>query len=316
MKKIFFLLSIITLLTSCVTKQRFTELADRYDDLYESNDDLIVRNDKLIKNEVDLHKKVKDLEAQKEYLENQSKILNEEVDAALTKYDKLQKSYAALASNSSSAINSTAKENQKLLNELDDKETRLFEKEANLAKLTAALNARSNRIQDLETLIASKEAAMQQLKSAISNALKGFEGKGLTVEQRDGKVYVSMDNKLLFNSGQWAVGANGKTAVVELAGVLVQNPTINVLIEGHTDNDQYKSGGVIQDNWDLSVKRATAIVRILQDNKVSPKQITAAGHGEYIPVASNKTIDGKAKNRRIEVVLSPKFDEVTKLLNE
>ncbi|MGY5355207.1 OmpA family protein [Wenyingzhuangia sp. IMCC45467] len=316
MKKVIFSIVVASLLTGCVTKQRFTELADRYDELADTNADLIARNDKLIKNEIEQNKKIRDLQDLKLYYTNQSKILNKEIDATLKKYGKLQEAYDALASNSSSTISAKAQENQKLLNELGAKETSLFEKEANLAKLTSALDARSKRIQDLEALIASKEAAMQQLKSAISNALKGFEGKGLTVEQRNGKVYVSMENKLLFGSGQWAVGANGKSAVVELARVLVQNPTIDVLIEGHTDDDPYRSGGVIQDNWDLSAKRATAIVRILQDNNVSPKQITAAGHGEYMPVASNETPEGKAKNRRIEIILSPNLDEVTKLLNE
>ncbi|GGF64839.1 OmpA family protein [Wenyingzhuangia marina] len=316
MKKLVYSIFTVALLTSCVTKQRFTELSDRYDELADTNADLIAKNDKLIKEENSLNKQLKDLQNLNSDYINQAKILNKEIEASLSKYKKLQDSYDALASNSSSTINAKAKENQKLLSELEEKETALFEKEANLAKLTAALDARSKRIQDLEALIASKEAAMQELKSAISNALKGFEGKGLTVEQRDGKVYVSMENKLLFGSGQWAVGANGKSAVVELAKVLVQNPTIDVLIEGHTDDDPYRTGGVIQDNWDLSVKRATAIVRILQENSVSPKQITAAGHGEYVPVAPNTTPEGKAKNRRIEIILSPNLDEVTKLLNE
>lgn len=316
MKKVIFSIAIASLLTSCVTKQRFTELADRYDELADTNAELIARNDQLIKDEISLKKELSDAKDSNIYYTNQTNKLKKELEAAKAKYAKLQDAYDALATNSSSTISAKAKENQKLLNELGAKETALFEKEANLAKLTSALDARSKRIEDLEALIAKKEAAMQELKNAISNALKGFEGKGLTVEQRDGKVYVSMENKLLFGSGQWAVGANGKSAVVELARVLVENPTIDVLIEGHTDNDPYKTGGVIEDNWDLSVKRATAIVRILQEHNVSPKQITAAGHGEYVPVASNETPEGKAKNRRIEIVLSPNLDEVTKLLNE
>lgn len=316
MKKITFTIALAFLLSSCVTKQRFTELSNQYDELSESNTELIAQNDALIKNEIEKNKKLRDLQDLKLYYTNQSKILNKEIDATLKKYGKLQEAYDALSSNSSYAISNQADQNQKLLNELGEKETSLFEKEANLTKLTSALDARSKRIKDLEALIASKEAAMKQLKTAISDALKGFEGKGLTVEKRNGKVYVSMENKLLFGSGQWAVGANGKSAITELARVLVENPTIDVLIEGHTDDDPYRSGGVIQDNWDLSVKRATAIVRILQERNVSPKQITAAGHGEYVPVASNNTEAGKAKNRRIEIILSPNLDEVTKLLNE
>ena len=119
----------------------------------------------------------------------------------------------------------------------------------------------------------------------------------------------------MFSSGSWAVGATGTQAVQKLAKVLAVNPDIKVLIEGHTDNDPYK-GPVIKDNWDLSVKRATAIVRILQNANVDANQITAAGRGEYVPVASNSSKAGKSKNRRIEIILSPNLDEVAKLLSE
>ena len=158
--------------------------------------------------------------------------------------------------------------------------------------------------------------AMRNLKDAISKALTAFEGKGLTVEQRDGKVYVSMENKLLFKSGSWAVGSEGRQAIEQLGTVLANNPEIAVLIEGHTDNDPFTSGGQIANNWDLSTKRATAIVQILNENgAINPESLTAAGRGEFAPIATNETTEGKAKNRRIEVVLTPKLDEITKLLN-
>ncbi|NIJ44016.1 chemotaxis protein MotB [Wenyingzhuangia heitensis] len=315
MKKILFTVLTLTVLTSCVTKKQFTELSDKYDRLRDTSSDLVTQNDELIKDKFGMSKELRDLKQEQLYYNNQSKKLNDEIDAIMGRYNKLQESYDDLSTNSSSTINSKINENQTLLSELETKENKLLQEEAKLTKLKAALDSRSQRITDLEALIASKEAAMQKLKSAISEALVSFEGKGLTVENRDGKIYVSMENKLLFQSGRWDVGVNGKPAVVELAKVLEKNPTINVLIEGHTDNDPYH-GGVIKDNWDLSVKRATAIVRILQDQNVSPKQITAAGRSEYIPVAANTTDAGKAKNRRIEIVLSPNLDEVTKLLNE
>ncbi len=315
MKNIF--LSVVTLLvlSSCVTKKQFTELSDKYDRLAKTRTSLLNQNAALSKDKEALSDQIKALEKSQEICENDTKRLEEEIVSIENRLKKLQASYDDLSVNSSSTINAKIKENQQLLAELEAKENKLLEEEAALRKLKIALDSRSKRISDLEALIASKEAAMQKLKNAISEALVGFEGKGLTVENRDGKIYVSMENKLLFKSGQWAVGANGRNAVVKLAKVLVNNPTINVLIEGHTDNDPYK-GGVIKDNWDLSVKRATAIVRILQAQKVSPKQITAAGRSEYIPVGSNSTSSGKAKNRRIEIVLSPNLDEVTKLLNE
>lgn len=177
------------------------------------------------------------------------------------------------------------------------------------------MNERSQTIAELQDLIAAKEAKMNALKNAVSNALKGFEGKGLTVTHKNGKVYVSMENKLLFDSGSWAVGVQGVDAVEKLAVVLVQNPDIEVLIEGHTDNVPY-TGTTILDNWDLSVKRATAIVRILQQKGVKPIQITAAGRSEYIPIQSNSTSEGKAKNRRIEIILAPNLDQINKLLGE
>jgi chemotaxis protein MotB len=166
-------------------------------------------------------------------------------------------------------------------------------------------------------VIANKEALLSKLKSSLSKALLSFDGKGLTVEQRNGKVYVSMENKLLFKSGSWAVGSEGKLAIKQLAMVLEQNKDISVLIEGHTDDDPYIGDSKLSGNWDLSVKRATAIVSLLLQNKgVMPENITAAGKGEYSPLVPNSSADNRSKNRRIEVILAPKLDEIGKLLQD
>jgi chemotaxis protein MotB len=126
-----------------------------------------------------------------------------------------------------------------------------------------------------------------------------------------------MENKLLFNSGSWAVNTEGKKAIVEVGKVLGDNPDISVLIEGHTDDDAFNGTGAIADNWDLSTKRATSIVAILGENKKINKQnLTAAGRGEFSPLASNSTPEGKAKNRRIEIILTPRLDEISKMLND
>jgi len=205
-----------------------------------------------------------------------------------------------------------------LLAKLEAKEKALAAEQARLNKLMADFQERSNRVAELEEMISSKEAAMKKLKETLSKALNAFEGKGLTVEQKNGKVYVSMENKLLFQTGSWAVGAEGKKAVVAVGKVLADNPDISVLIEGHTDNDKFTGAmGQIENNWDLSTKRATAIVGILTENKAINKQnLTAAGRGEYSPLASNDSAEGKAKNRRIEIILTPKLDEISKMLNE
>lgn len=315
MKRLFLGVVAAFLAVSCVSKKVFVDLEDKYNQLLEEKKELLNKNDELLadKNKYDDY-----LEKLEEKYANETqakRALQRETDALRKSYQDLKKTYDFLASKSSSALEANAKENRDLLNKLEEKETKLMEEGARLRKLEGQLSARSKKIDELETLIAQKEAAMQRLKNAVSDALKGFEGKGLTVVHKNGNVYVSMENKLLFASGSWAVGTNGKTAVVELAKVLANNPDIKVLIEGHTDNDPY-NGPVIKDNWDLSVKRATAIVRILQQSKVSPEQITAAGRGEFVPVANNSSSKGKAKNRRIEIILSPNLDKVAKLLNE
>ena len=231
------------------------------------------------------------------------------------KYDNLDNSYLALEQNSSKEIANNIQKNRELLAQLEAKELALTAENNRLLKLESDMQKRSKRITELETLISSKDQAMRDLKNAISNALTAFEGKGLTVEQRDGKVYVSMENKLLFESGSWAVGTDGRKAIEQLGLVLANNPEIAVLIEGHTDNDPFSGNGHIANNWDLSTKRATAIVKILSENQnIKLENLTAAGRGEYAPVALNNTTDGKAKNRRIEVVLTPKLDEISKLL--
>jgi len=204
-----------------------------------------------------------------------------------------------------------------LLTSLEEKEKALIAEQDRLLRLQQELEARSKRVNQLEGIIDAKEAQMRNLKTAISAALVDFEGQGLTVEQRDGKVYVSMENKLLFSSGSWAVNENGKSAVVALARVLAVNPDIAVLIEGHTDNVPYTSNGNISDNWDLSTKRATAIVTIVVENeRIDANRLTAAGRGQYDPIESNQTPEGRAANRRIEVILTPKLDEISRILNQ
>jgi len=314
MKQIILTLSAFLIFTSCVSKKDFLALSNKYDRLDQDNAALLNKNQSLIDEKLALASQIKDLQEAKINCDQKTISLNTDLVSLQNKIKNLQEAYNDLSANSSSTINKKVKENQRLLADLGAKEQKLLEEQASLNKLKIALEARSKKINDLEALIATKEMALKKLKTALSDALVGFEGKGLTVENRNGKIYVSMENKLLFKSGQWSVGTNGTDAVVKLAEVLVSNPTIEVLIEGHTDNDPYH-GGVIEDNWDLSVKRATAIVRILQDYKVSPMQITAAGRSEYLPIATNKTTIGKSKNRRIEIVLSPNLDEVNKLLN-
>ncbi len=303
------------MLSSCVSKKIYEDLEHKYNRLLHSNSELVDSNETLVAQRNQLQSDVKNLEGTLQHLNDRKESLEQEYTAAKARLDKLIASYDALESQSASELSQKAHTIQDLLSQLEDKEAALAQESTRLQELQATLDARAKTIDELEALIAAKEAKMTALRQAVSNALSAFEGKGLTVTQKNGKVYVSMENKLLFNSGSWAVGQQGKHAVKQLAGVLNQNPDIEVLIEGHTDNVPYH-GTTLQDNWDLSVKRATAIVRILENKGVNPVQITAAGRSKYIPVADNATPEGRAKNRRIEIILSPNLTKINELLGE
>ena len=180
-----------------------------------------------------------------------------------------------------------------------------------------ALNERSRRVNELEAMLRSREEAINAIRRKVTDALTGFDGKGLSISIKNGNVYVSMDDKLLFRSGSFEIDPNGARAVHDLATVLAQNPDINVMVEGHTDDVPYRPNGQLRDNLDLSAKRATTVVRLLLENKgINPNRIIAAGRGESLPVASGKTSEARAKNRRTEIILTPKLDELMQLMQE
>ena len=180
-----------------------------------------------------------------------------------------------------------------------------------------ALNERSRRVNELEAMLRSREEAINAIRRKVTDALTGFDGKGLSISIKNGNVYVSMDDKLLFRSGSFEIDPNGARAVHDVATVLAQNPDINVMVEGHTDDVPYRPNGQLRDNLDLSAKRATTVVRLLLENKgIAPSRIIAAGRGESLPVASGKTSEARAKNRRTEIILTPKLDELMQLMQE
>ena len=181
------------------------------------------------------------------------------------------------------------------------------------------LETGSQRVQELEDELAAKNRELRTLKNNISKALFEFDGQGLQVYQKQGKVYVTMDADMLFESGSWVVSEEGVKAVGALGRVLAEDPELAILIEGHTDNQPFRgdASGVVENNWDLSMKRATAIIEILKTNtNIDPKNLTAAGRGEHVPLESNETAEGRAKNRRIEVIMTPNLEEVSKLLKD
>jgi chemotaxis protein MotB len=317
-KKISIGLVLIALSSACVSKKVFNELETKFADLKKENRKTQDLYDSISKSKSQLDSDYTKLKKEYEKTKAERDKLAIDFAAADKNLKTLQASYSALEKNSDESLKENMAKNRELLAQLEAKEKALAAEKERLNKLSADLKKGTDRVNELESIMAAKEAAMKKLKDALSKSLKAFEGKGLTVNQRDGKVYVSMENKLLFESGSWAVGSEGKKAVVLVASVLAQNPDISVLIEGHTDNDKFAGAvGQIENNWDLSTKRATAIVNILSENKgVKKDNLTAAGRGEFAPLMSNDTPEGKAKNRRIEIILTPKLDEISKMLNE
>ncbi len=299
---------ILPLCTSCVSSKIFNEIESRYATLKGENAVLETEHDQLIKNYDSLRYHYGELVEQ---YEKQSQILATTSGTLAT----LQDAYTALEQNSNEALQASIEKNRGLLEEIQIKEGELLSERTRLDSLRNELSSRISRVEELEGLIADKEALMSTLKNALADALVSFKGNGLSVEQRGGKVYVSMENKLLFQSGSWSVASNGKQALKQLGNVLATNPEIAVLIEGHTDSDPYIGNDNLSGNWDLSTKRATEIVKLLlKNNSIKAENLTAAGRGQHQPLATNKTAVGKAKNRRIEVILTPKLDKIAALL--
>jgi len=262
-----------------------------------------------------------ELDQQNKYLRNDTTSMGEGTRRLTKLYNELSESYDKLSKNNEKMLASGQSENRKLISQLNEtqeelqrKEDALAARERELNETSAQLKLREARVAELQQVLDSKDSAVKALKETVTKALLGFEGQGLTIEQKNGKVYVSLEERLLFASGSTVVDPKGEEALKELGNVLAKNTEINVLIEGHTDNVPIK-GGAIKDNWDLSVLRATSVVRIMEKNKgVAPVRLTPAGRGEFMPIDKANSAEARKKNRRIEVILTPKLDELFQVL--
>lgn len=242
--------------------------------------------------------------------------LNQVNEQLLAQLDKLTRNNANENNRLVGQLQMTQEELLRKQDELKALERSLNEQKLKLDALTAELQKREARVKELEDILKRKDDAINELKKKVSDALVGFEGKGLTITNKNGKIYVSMDESLLFASGSTTVEAKGVEALKKIAKVLEANTDINVLVEGHTDDVPMKGTGEIKDNWDLSVMRATSIVKIITKNSsTDPKRLTAAGRGEYFPIDPAKTAEARKKNRRTEIILTPKLDELFKVLD-
>ena len=313
----FVILSI--LFSACVPSKKYNELLEREKSCSEelakykksSSDYEVLSKDLQIKYDL-AAKEVSRLRGDTNNLRNQIRLLKREQESIETQYKALENSFDKLK-------NLSAKETATLQTQLEQKTKELQLKEDALLKLDQELQAkqaqlieREKRVNELEELIRNKEAKIQLLKARVANALRNFENQGLTVVQKNGKIYVSLEAKLLFGSGSTKVEDEGKSALVELARVLETERDLEIVVEGHTDTDKLNSSVSPKNNWELSVLRATSVVELmLANSNMSPTQIMAAGRSEYHPVDPND----KAKNRRIEIIISPNLNELFEIIS-
>ena len=331
MSRISLIILSIFLISSCITPKVYNELLDKHE-IAKKN---LTKNEKLIlelrENLDDKERDITNLNALVEQLRKDSIALNNDLVACQKKYDDLSTTYDLLASKSSRYMAEKAKETKELLNQLETTQSELFAKEDQLNKSTLELEEkerklldsqnelelRSLRVAELEAIINRKDSMVTALKQKISKALIGLEGDGLTIEQRNGKVYISLEEDLLFASGKYEINQTGKQALDKLSDALSYQKDLEILVEGHTDSIPLSGRGLVKDNWDLSVMRATSVVKRLTSNtNLDPTQLVAAGRSEFAPISSNLTSAGRGENRRIEMILSPNLDDLFKLLEE
>lgn len=308
--------------TGCVTKQKYNELQNQYkrcqDDLtYVNSENVDFSNaKKQLTAELDAQMlKVKQLTDDTLSLSRRLRQSERDLAKATRDYDDLLKSFAEQNVNNQNQMNDMLSSIDKIKDELNAKENLLNAQQDSLEAARKVLAAKEARIQEMQNVLDQKDAEVKALKTKVSTALKGFEGSGLNVTEKDGKVYVSMEDKLLFASGSWTINEQGLNAIKELARVLENEKDIAVLIEGHTDNLAYRGNGQVKDNWDLSVMRATSVVRaILQNGDIEPVRLSASGRSEYLPIDNANTPEARAKNRRTEIILTPNLDKLFELI--
>jgi len=226
-----------------------------------------------------------------------------------TRLGKLVRDYSRRLEESNKKLSSLEKDYDQLKSQSSKD---LQDAIADYNRLKSELLANSERLKELERLLKERDDLLTALREKLLQALKDFENSGITVYEKDGKIYVSMSDKLLFDTGKWEIKKDGKRALQQLSEVLKQITTVEILIEGHTDSDQIRSATDTppKDNWELSALRATEVTRIISKENIDPKRITASGRGEFFPIASNSDKEGKAKNRRTEVILVPDIKSI------
>lgn len=319
-------LALTILGSSCVSHRKYTDLEAKKNSLVTENDQLKKSKESLEAREKELTSDLGVRNKEIEELKIDTADMGKQYRQLKTQYDKINELNDILSKKSNELLSQATGENQKLAGELSKAQEALQKKEDMLKALEKDLNVKQEAIdkangdlkerevkmKELEDLLNAQKEASAALKDKVQNALLGFRDKGLTVTEKDGRVYVSMEAKLLFASGSTTVDPNGRKALVDLAKAIENEVDMQVYVEGHTDTDKLNSATPPKDNWELSVLRATEVVKImLANSNMKATNLVASGRSEFLPISQDK-----AKNRRIEIILQPDLGELYKMINE
>ncbi|HRH66334.1 MAG TPA: OmpA family protein [Bacteroidia bacterium] len=318
---------------ACVPARQFDDLKVKEKTCQDENAALKANNQDLNTKNTEMSVQLAELKKNVDDLGKDTTVQGRSYRRLTDLYNELTKSYDKLLSNNEKLLAGNTEETKKLIVQLnqiredlqrkEDKMKKdsldLSERERNLNELRGTLKEKENRVNELQSVLNKRDSTVNALRSAVSDALLGFQNNGLTVYQKNGLVYVSMEERLLFASGSTVIEKKGEEALQELGRVLDKNKDINILVEGHTDNvpisGTLPSGA--RDNWELSVLRATSVVKIiLKNGSIDPSRLTAAGRGPYLPIDASPTTEARKKNRRTEIILTPKLDELMKVLDQ
>ena len=338
---ILFLFSV--LIFSCVPARKYKELQTNREKCDKENSDLKDENRKLSTNATEQDAKIQKLTKQITVLLNDTLILSNTIHSLKSSYDQLNQTYNLLIDKEKELMNGNTAETKKILSQLQKQQEynqnqedqlrelgkNLEEKQKGLEQLDKELKVSKEELKnkqseleekqakliELQQILNKKDSTVKALKDKVTDALLSYQNNGLTIQQKNGKVYVSLDEKLLFKSASYIVDTKGVEALKKLAKVLETNSDVSIMVEGHTDNVPYNGKSLIKDNWDLSVMRATSVVKIILENSsIDPKRLTAAGRSQYLPVDPENTSEARSKNRRTEIILTPKLDELFQII--
>ncbi len=314
----YFVILLLLTFTACVPGRKYQETVDKEKSLRAENEGLVKTNEALKVQNNELLTKYEVSERKIQALSSDTAVLGTSLRILRKQYDKINALNDELLAKTTSLRAGTEEDKKKLMGELEELKVALLAKEDALTRLEASLKvkeqeiiAREAKLDEMRSVLNAKDSMMTALRKSVADALLGFEGKGLTVEYRNGRVHVSMDAKLLFEKGSAEVDKKGREVIMDLSSAIAGRDDLQIMVEGHTDSDGFNRTTFPRNNWDLSVLRATSVVNIMLENSsLDPLLLTAAGRSEFLPVDPNDM----AKNRRIEVILTPNLDELMNLV--